>query len=101
MPIYEYRCERCGKHFEVIQKFSDKPLEKCSSCGGVLTKLISQTSFQLKGSGWYATDYAGKTKTAKTDDKAAPATESTAKDSTTKPEPASSAKTETEKPSKS
>ena len=58
MPIYEYRCEKCGSHFEVIQKFSDKPLKFCSNCKGRLTKLISQTSFQLKGSGWYVTDYA-------------------------------------------
>ena len=60
MPIYEYRCEKCDSHFEVIQKFSDKPLKFCSNCKGRLTKLISQTSFQLKGSGWYVTDYANK-----------------------------------------
>ncbi|HVN78452.1 MAG TPA: FmdB family zinc ribbon protein [Terriglobia bacterium] len=60
MPIYEYRCEKCGHHFEVIQKFSDEPLRTCSSCKGKLTKLISQTSFQFKGSGWYVTDYAKK-----------------------------------------
>ena len=59
MPIYEYRCEKCDSHFEVIQKFSDKPLKFCSKCKGRLAKLISQTSFQLKGSGWYVTDYAG------------------------------------------
>jgi putative FmdB family regulatory protein len=69
MPIYEYRCEKCGNHFEVIQKFSDSPLKTCSSCKGRLTKLISQTSFQLKGAGWYVTDYAGKSKSsAKSDD---------------------------------
>ena len=60
MPIYEYRCEKCGHQFEVIQKFSDEPLRTCSSCKGKLTKLISQTSFQFKGSGWYVTDYAKK-----------------------------------------
>ena len=60
MPIYEYRCGKCGKHLEVIQKFSDKPLKSCPDCKGRLTKLISQTSFQLKGSGWYLTDYARK-----------------------------------------
>lgn len=58
MPIYEYRCDSCGHQFEVIQKFSDSPLEVCESCKGHLTKLISQTSFQLKGTGWYVTDYA-------------------------------------------
>ncbi|MGB5155863.1 FmdB family zinc ribbon protein [Desulfobacterium sp. N47] len=60
MPIYEYECEKCGKIDEVIQKFSDKPLTKCKSCSGKLHKLISHNSFQLKGSGWYVTDYAGK-----------------------------------------
>ncbi|MEW5975408.1 MAG: zinc ribbon domain-containing protein [Acidobacteriota bacterium] len=67
MPIYEYRCEKCGEHLEVIQKFSDKPLRSCPSCKGRLTKLISQTSFQLKGSGWYVTDYARKTSSPKSD----------------------------------
>lgn len=58
MPIYEYECTVCGVHEEVIQKFSDKPLTTCSKCSGKLQKLISQSSFHLKGSGWYVTDYA-------------------------------------------
>jgi putative FmdB family regulatory protein len=58
MPIYEYECLRCGKHFEIIQKFDDEPLSICSDCGGHMHKLISHTSFILKGSGWYVTDYA-------------------------------------------
>ena len=57
MPIYEYACCDCGKHFEVFQKISDEPLTKCRICGGTVNRLISQCSFQLKGSGWYATDY--------------------------------------------
>ncbi len=57
MPIYEYRCANCGKTLEIMQKFSDKPLTKCPSCGGRLSKLISNCSFHLKGSGWYVTDY--------------------------------------------
>jgi putative FmdB family regulatory protein len=60
MPIYEYSCQRCGAHLEVMQKVSDKPLARHPRCGGRLEKEWSQTSFQLKGSGWYATDYAGK-----------------------------------------
>lgn len=60
MPIYEYRCEKCGNQFEVMQKVSDSPLKACPTCKGRLTKLISQTAFQLKGSGWYLTDYARK-----------------------------------------
>jgi putative FmdB family regulatory protein len=57
MPIYEYKCASCGKITEIVQKFSDKPLTKCSSCSGRLSKLISNCSFHLKGSGWYVTDY--------------------------------------------
>ena len=60
MPIYEYRCDKCGDQFEHLQSFSDKPLKKCKKCGGYLRKLVSECSFQLKGSGWYVTDYGGK-----------------------------------------
>lgn len=60
MPIYEYECLQCGKNHEVMQKFSDAPLTVCPECGGELKKLISNTSFVLKGSGWYITDYARK-----------------------------------------
>ncbi len=62
MPIYEYECTKCGKHHEVMQKITDKPLTACAECGGKMKKMISSTSFVLKGTGWYATDYAaGKT----------------------------------------
>ena len=57
MPIYEYECADCGKHFEIFQKMSAKPLTECRLCKGALNKLISNCSFQLKGTGWYATDY--------------------------------------------
>ncbi|MCJ8501938.1 FmdB family zinc ribbon protein [Desulfatitalea alkaliphila] len=62
MPIYEYQCEHCGAVLEVLQKISEKPLNKCTQCSGKLHKLISQSAFHLKGSGWYVTDYAGKSK---------------------------------------
>jgi putative FmdB family regulatory protein len=62
MPIYEYSCSKCGKTIEVIQKFSDPVLKKHQGCGGSLTKLISASGFQFKGSGWYVTDYARKGK---------------------------------------
>ncbi len=58
MPIYEYVCDDCGKRCEVIQKITDQPLSVCPDCGGKMQKLISQTSFILKGNGWYVTDYA-------------------------------------------
>jgi len=57
MPIYEYRCEKCGKEFEAWQRMSDDPIDNCSECGGRARKLISQSTFVLKGSGWYVTDY--------------------------------------------
>ena len=60
MPIYEYRCQACGKTQEVLQKISDKPLKKCPLCSGALEKLISRSSFQLKGTGWYQSDYGRK-----------------------------------------
>ncbi|NDY41369.1 zinc ribbon domain-containing protein [Dissulfurirhabdus thermomarina] len=60
MPIYEYECRKCHKVTEHWQRISDPPLETCEACGGTLTKLISHSSFHLKGSGWYVTDYAGK-----------------------------------------
>jgi len=67
MPIYEYECTQCGKVEEVLQNFSDAPLTTCSVCSGKLNKLISQSTFHLKGSGWYVTDYTGKS-AAKKDD---------------------------------
>ena len=58
MPIYEYHCSKCGKTFELIQRFSDAPLELHENCGGALEKLISTSALQFKGSGWYINDYA-------------------------------------------
>lgn len=60
MPIYEYECEKCGAIEEAFQKFSDKPITACKACKGKLHKLVSHSTFHLKGSGWYVTDYAGK-----------------------------------------
>ena len=62
MPIYEYECTKCGNIEEALQRFSDKPLSRCRHCKGKLTKLVSQSTFHLKGSGWYTTDYADKPK---------------------------------------
>ncbi len=57
MPIYEYQCDSCGNQFELKQKFSDEPAQECPKCGGPIKKLISQSAFALKGSGWYAEGY--------------------------------------------
>ncbi|MGB8857223.1 MAG: zinc ribbon domain-containing protein [Burkholderiales bacterium] len=61
MPIYEYRCSSCGMQKEFLQKMSDDLLTDCPSCGaqGTLNKMLSAAGFQLKGSGWYATDFKG------------------------------------------
>ncbi len=61
MPLYEYECSDCGERFEVIQKFSDKPVKTCRKCGGKkVERLISSSAIQFKGTGWYVTDYARK-----------------------------------------
>lgn len=66
MPTYEYQCDSCGV-FEVSQRITEDPLKKCPTCKGKVRRLISNTSFMLKGSGWYATDY-GRSKSAPTTD---------------------------------
>lgn len=75
MPLYEYECSRCLKIHEIIQKFSDSPISGCPECGGSVQKRMSMTSFALKGSGWYTTDYKRKGSEAK-----GPASDSPSKD---------------------
>ncbi|HMC32171.1 MAG TPA: FmdB family zinc ribbon protein [Candidatus Angelobacter sp.] len=60
MPLYEYLCKKCKHKFEKIRKFSDPPIRKCPDCGGPVEQLLHAPTVQFKGSGWYATDYAGK-----------------------------------------
>jgi putative FmdB family regulatory protein len=93
MPIYEYDCQRCGT-FEATQRITDKPLAKCPTCKSKVRKLISNTSFQLKGTGWYVTDYArkGKSEDGKSD---AAKTESSKNEGASKP--ASESKNESKK----
>ena len=70
MPIYEYKCSKCGHIQEMWQKFSDPPVDRCALCGGSVKKIISNNTFHLKGTGWYVTDYASKgTGPAKTEKK--------------------------------
>src|SRR5689334_6472027 len=66
MPMYEYRCQKCGKTFEIRQKFSDEPLREHEGCGGEVERLISAPALQFKGTGWYVTDYAKNGKTPST-----------------------------------
>ena len=101
MPLYEYQCLKCGKKTEKIESVSGPHLKKCPHCGGKVERLQSAPAIQFKGSGWYVTDYAGKSsaresgssdssssekpeKSDKQDKKDSPAKESSAKESTTK-----------------
>lgn len=106
MPLYEYKCQSCGKIFEVLQKFADDPLSTHPDCGGAVERLLSAPAFHLKGSGWYATDYAKPgAKSAKTEK--AEASGSTSSDSKsdgksdTKPESKPESKAETKSASSS
>lgn len=84
MPIYEYQCGSCGSKNEHLQKLGDEPIQNCPECGSnTYTKLISAAGFQLKGSGWYATDF-------KSESQVKPKTESKEK---SKPTPESKPKT--------
>jgi len=85
MPIYEYKCRKCGKQYEVFQGISDPELKSCKFCKGNVHKMVSLSSFSLKGSGWYTTDYAGKKPPAAKTEKA-PANETPAAKETTKTE---------------
>lgn len=99
MPIYEYKCSACGHRDDHLQKISEKPLTKCPACGKKkYEKQLTAAGFQLKGSGWYASDFKGgkKTEEAKPEAKADAKTETT---SETKAETKTEAKTET-KPEK-
>ena len=91
MPIYEYQCQKCGT-FEITQRITENSLTKCPTCKGKVKKLISNTSFQLKGTGWYVTDYARKGKNGESKDGSKSEDKS---ESSTKP--ASDTKTESKK----
>lgn len=71
MPIYEYRCERCGHTVEILQKVGARSRRKCEKCSGRLKKLISRTSFLLKGGGWYTEGYSKSTPSKNTEAKSA------------------------------
>lgn len=110
MPLYEYKCESCGKTFEVIQKFADEPLKTHPECGGIVERLFSAPAFHLKGTGWYATDYGkgnGKSSPSKSEDSKKDSkneTKSEKSESTTKSESkseSSSSSTSTSSDSKS
>jgi len=98
MPLYEYKCEKCGQVFEVIQRFSDQPLTQHEGCGGNVEKLISRSSIQFKGSGFYINDYAKGSGGGSTSDKKS---SSESSDSSGKSESKSDTKTESKSEGKS
>jgi len=105
MPIYEYQCQKCGT-IEVTQRITEKSLTKCPTCKSKVKKLISNTSFQLKGTGWYITDYARKGQTngeSKSDSSSNPSVSSESKsDSSSKSSSSSESKSDSgSKPSSS
>ena len=63
MPIYEYRCKKCSNEFEIVQKITDEPATECPDCGGKIERLVSATSFSLKGGGWYKDGYSSSGRT--------------------------------------
>ena len=103
MPLYEYECDNNGHRFEVIQKFSDPPIQACPTCGGPVHKVISSPAFQFKGTGWYITDYARKggeskdTKSTKSSSEAGESKDS--KESKESKESKDSSESKSEKPS--
>lgn len=82
MPIYEYRCDACGYQGEFLQKLSEDPIKTCPACSsGRFSKMVTAAGFQLKGSGWYATDF-------KNGSKAAPKADAKSKDEAKSPDDA-------------
>jgi putative FmdB family regulatory protein len=96
MPIYEYKCSACGHQEDHLQKLSERPLTKCPACGKKkYTKQLTAAGFQLKGSGWYASDFKGSGKKVEADKPEAKADAKTETKSETKSESKAETKTET------
>ena len=92
MPIYEYQCKQCSERHEIIQRFSDPPLEICPKCGGEMKKLFSSPAIQFKGSGFYKTDYASSSSTPSSS--SSPSSDKSSDKSETKSESKSETKSE-------
>jgi putative FmdB family regulatory protein len=92
MPIYEYKCRKCGRQFEAFQGITDPELKSCKFCKGKVHKMVSLSSFSLKGSGWYVTDYKGKKPGTTTKKEKTQTSESSASKETPKTEPAKTSK---------
>jgi putative FmdB family regulatory protein len=94
MPIYEYKCQKCGRQFEAFRGISDPELKSCKFCKGKVHKLVSLSSFSLKGSGWYVTDYKGKKPATEGKKEKSEKSESSSKTEKTKTESTSASKEE-------
>jgi putative FmdB family regulatory protein len=89
VPLYEYRCTKCGHGFEKIQKFSDPHVTECPKCSGLVEQVISAPAVQFKGAGWYVTDYARKSGASSGNgNKSNPSSSAESKSETKSPEPA-------------
>jgi putative FmdB family regulatory protein len=95
MPLYEYKCDKCGNLFEVMQKFADEPLTLHENCGGHVHRLLSAPALQFKGSGWYVNDYAKGSGSASSD--ASKKAESSKPESSSKSDSGSTASSSTTK----
>ena len=89
MPLYEYKCEKCGHRFEKIESLSASVTKKCPKCGGKAERLLAAPAIQFKGSGWYVTDYAGKS-SAKTPGETSDSSSAKSKDKSADSKPAES-----------
>jgi putative FmdB family regulatory protein len=95
MPLYDYRCHKCGETFEVRQKFSDELLRVHENCGGELERLISAPALQFKGTGWYVTDYAKNGKSPSTTSSSSSESKSESKSETKSESKSDSSKSDT------
>jgi putative FmdB family regulatory protein len=101
MPLYEYSCHRCGKTFEVRQKFADEPLTTHEECGGEVERLLSAPALQFKGTGWYVTDYARNGKGSNGSDKSDKSDKKSKSDGKTESKTESKSESKTESKSES
>ena len=101
MPLYEYKCEKCGHRFEKIEKHSASEIKKCPKCGANAPRQISAAGIQFKGSGWYVTDYGGKGSSPSTSEGDGAASKSDKSEKSGKPEKSESKSSETKSSEKS
>lgn len=94
MPLYEYKCAKCGHRFEKIESHSASTTKKCPKCGGRAERMLAAPAIQFKGSGWYVTDYAGKGSAATSGEKSGDGAAAKAPDKTSESKPATSGKSE-------